>query len=116
MAFYPVRRSLFRRSLRGSRQEFKDASQESRQNAYSFEDEFVTLLCPIKACLNSRPIALLSIDMSALTSGHFFVGRPLVAVPEESILAIDLNRLSRWQLVSALRERIWLSWSQDYLQ
>ncbi|XP_018395111.1 PREDICTED: uncharacterized protein LOC108773703, partial [Cyphomyrmex costatus] len=81
--------------------------------------EFATLLCQIEACLNSRPIAALTDDpndMSALTPGHFIIGRPLVAVPEESVLDINANRLSRWQLVRAMQEQIWRSWSTDYLQ
>jgi len=63
-------------------------------------DEFVTLLCQIEAYLNSRPLSDDPNDMFALTPGHFLVDRPLVVVPEESVLAIDLNRLSR----SATRE------------
>lgn len=81
--------------------------------------EFATLLCQIEACLNSRPIAALSddpYDLSALTPGHFLIGRPLVAIPEESVLDIDANRLSRWQLVRSMQEQIWRSWSKDYLQ
>ncbi|XP_067205328.1 uncharacterized protein [Linepithema humile] len=80
--------------------------------------EFATLLCQIEACLNSRPIATLSddpSDLSALTPGHFLIGRPIVAIPEESVLEINENRLSRWQLVHSLIEQIWHSWSQDYL-
>ncbi|XP_070165291.1 uncharacterized protein [Polyergus mexicanus] len=80
--------------------------------------EFATLLCQIEACLNSRPISALHDDpndFSALTPGHFLVGRPLVSPPEESVLDIDSNRLSRWQQVRALLEQIWRSWSSDYL-
>ncbi|XP_018373144.1 PREDICTED: uncharacterized protein LOC108767666 [Trachymyrmex cornetzi] len=70
--------------------------------------EFATLLCQIEACLNSRPIAALSddpSDMSALTPGHFLIGRPLIAGPEESVLEINADRLSHWQLVSSMREQ-----------
>ncbi|XP_029167681.1 uncharacterized protein LOC114938094 [Nylanderia fulva] len=80
--------------------------------------EFATLLCQIEACLNSRPIAALSddpSDLSALTPGHFLIGRPIVAIPEESVLAIDTNRLSRWQFVHSMVEQLWRAWSQDYL-
>ncbi|XP_070169436.1 uncharacterized protein [Polyergus mexicanus] len=80
--------------------------------------EFATLLCQIEACLNSRPISALHDDpndFSALTPGHFLVGRPLVSPPEESVLDIDSNRLSRWQQVRAILEQIWRSWSSDYL-
>jgi len=78
--------------------------------------EFATLLYQIEGCLNSRPIAPLSddrSDLSALTSGHFLIGRPLVALPEESILDVNANRLSRWQFVQAMQKRIWRSWSKD---
>ncbi|XP_070170685.1 uncharacterized protein [Polyergus mexicanus] len=80
--------------------------------------EFATLLCQIEACLNSRPISALHDDpndFSALTPGHFLVGRPLVSPPEESVLDIDSNRLSRWQQVRAILKQIWRSWSSDYL-
>jgi hypothetical protein len=69
--------------------------------------EFATILCQIEVCLNSRPIAALSDDpgdLSALTPGHFLMGRPLLSVPEESVLEINDNRLSRWQLVQAIQE------------
>jgi len=78
--------------------------------------KFATLLCQIEARLNSRSIATLSDDPSdlyALISGHFLIGRPFVFVPEESMLDIDANRLSPWQLVQAMQEQIWRSWSKD---
>ncbi|KAH0950339.1 hypothetical protein HN011_003598, partial [Eciton burchellii] len=62
------------------------------------------------ACLNSRPITK---RRSALTLGHFLIGRPLITVPEKSVLEINTNQLSRWQLVQAMQ--IWGSWSKDYL-
>ncbi|XP_077259695.1 uncharacterized protein LOC143896014 [Temnothorax americanus] len=80
--------------------------------------EFVTILCKIEACLNSRPISPLSDDPSdftALTPGHFLIGRPLTSVPEKSLLEINANRLSRWQHVQLMVEQIWRSWSSDYL-
>ncbi|XP_018359986.1 PREDICTED: uncharacterized protein LOC108759170 [Trachymyrmex cornetzi] len=79
---------------------------------------FATLLCQIEACLNSRPIAALSddpSDMSALTPGHFLIGRPMIAVSEESVFKINPDRLSCWQLVSSMREQFWRAWSHDYL-
>ncbi|XP_024878537.1 uncharacterized protein LOC112458932, partial [Temnothorax curvispinosus] len=72
----------------------------------------------IEACLNSRPISPLSDDPSdftALTPGHFLIGRPLTSLPEESLLEINANRLSRWQHVQLMVEQIWRSWSLDYL-
>ncbi|XP_029176084.1 uncharacterized protein LOC114944355 [Nylanderia fulva] len=80
--------------------------------------EFQTLLCRIEACLNSRPLTPMSDDASdftALTPGHFLIGRPLVSVPEQSVSTIHLNALSRWQLVQRLHEQFWHTWSHDYL-
>ncbi|KMQ88170.1 hypothetical protein RF55_12386 [Lasius niger] len=80
--------------------------------------EFATLLCKIEACLNFRSISALSddpTDLSALTPGHFLIGRPLISVPEESVLDLNANRLSRWQYVNLMYEKIWRSWSGDYL-
>ncbi|XP_043276039.1 uncharacterized protein [Venturia canescens] len=80
--------------------------------------EFSTLLCAIEACLTSRPLAPLSDDpdnFDALTPGHFLIGRPLLSVPEPSLLELNENRLSRWQKVLAMREHIWKAWSHDYL-
>lgn len=82
------------------------------------QSEFSTLLCQIEACLNSRPISALTDDpndLSALTPGHFIIGRPLVAIPEESTLEINPHRLDRWQHVRRMSEQIWRSWSADYL-
>jgi len=83
-----------------------------------FKAEFTTLLWQIEAYLNSRPIAALNDDPSdlfALTPGHFLIGRPLVFVPEDSVLEINANRLSRWQFVQVKQEQIWRFWSRDYL-
>ena len=80
--------------------------------------EFATLLCQIEACLNSRPLAAVTSDpdsFEALTPGHFLIGRPLLSVPEESVLDIKESRLSRWQRVQAMREHFWKAWSSDYL-
>ncbi|KAH0946483.1 hypothetical protein HN011_011510 [Eciton burchellii] len=55
--------------------------------------EFATLLCQIEACLNSRPIATLSDDpndLSTLMPNHFLIGRPLISIPEESVLELML--------------------------
>ena len=80
--------------------------------------EFSTLLCKVEAILNSRLLVALSddpSDLNALTPGHFLIERPLVSVPEPSLLNTPENLLSRWQLVRRMQERIWSSWSHDYL-
>jgi len=81
-------------------------------------EEFSTLLTQIEACLNSRPICALSDDpndLSPLTPGHFLVGGPLIAIPEESVLDLKESRLNRWQRLRRMHEQFWRLWTKDYL-
>ncbi|XP_025987237.1 uncharacterized protein LOC105206966 [Solenopsis invicta] len=81
-------------------------------------EEFSTLLCNIEACLNSRPLAPLSDsldDYTFLTPGHFLIGSALNSIPEPSLLQVKENRLTRWQLVRQMTERLWKVWQQDYI-
>lgn len=74
----------------------------------------ITFFCRIEACLNSRPIAVVSEnldDYQALIPGHFFVGTSFIAHSEPSILDVNENRLSRWKIVQRLTEIFWRSWS-----
>lgn len=81
-------------------------------------EEFSTLLSRIEACLNSRPIAPFSDtmdDYEALTPGHFLIGSAITVNPEPSLLELNENRLSRWQLVRQISERFWKLWYNDYI-
>ncbi|XP_070151009.1 uncharacterized protein [Polyergus mexicanus] len=65
-------------------------------------EELTTLLVQIEAVLNSRPLCPLSDDpedLAALTFGHFIIGAVPTTIPEPSLSAVPLPRLSRWQLI-----------------
>lgn len=65
--------------------------------------ELETVIIEFKAILNSRTITPMFSnpnDLTALTSGHFLIGKPL---------------LSRWGLVSHLKQEFWNRWSTEYL-
>ena len=84
----------------------------------SFE-EMTTTTCGIEACLNSRPyLAQDSHDAEGetpLTPGHFMIGRPLMAYPEQPAdPAMTLK--SRWELCKSLVQEFWDSWSSEYLR
>lgn len=54
------------------------------------------------ACLNSRPLYPLTDnpdEFVPLTPGHFLIGGPLNAVPEQYLLDIKVNLLTRWKMV-----------------
>lgn len=81
--------------------------------------QFMTLTSQVEAILNSRPLTSLSNDpnnLNPLTLGHFLIGSPLAAIPEEGLLETPSNRLKHWQLVQALQQRIWKRWHREYLQ
>lgn len=81
-------------------------------------EELSTLLAKIEACLNSRPLHPLSADpsdLSALTPGHFLIGSALTSIPEPSLLNVKRHCLSRWQLLTHLRDHFWHRWSTEYL-
>jgi len=81
-------------------------------------EELATTITQVEACLNSRPITSFSSDpndLSVLTSGHFLIGQPLVAVPEPDITTLPQNKLSRWQLVQTLQQQFWKRWSSEFL-
>lgn len=80
--------------------------------------ELITLLCQIECALNSRPICSLSDDpddLNFLTPGHFIMGRNPATLPEESLLDINENRLTKWQRTQQMYQNFWHHWSREYL-
>ncbi|XP_078357312.1 uncharacterized protein LOC144642205 [Oculina patagonica] len=82
-------------------------------------EEMTTVLCQIEACLNSRPL-FTSLDsndddgIAPLTPGHFLIGRPLEALPDQ-VTKAPISTLKRWQLCQALIQHFWKRWSTEYL-
>jgi len=82
-------------------------------------EEMSTLVIRIEGVLNSRPLQPLSSDpndLDALTPGHFLIGQPLLALPEENVMNVAINRLRRWQLIRQALQSFWRRWSHEYLQ
>ncbi|XP_076623121.1 uncharacterized protein LOC143342785 [Colletes latitarsis] len=85
--------------------------------ALTFE-ELYTVTTQIEACLNSRPLCLMSSDPSALTPltpGHFLIGVALMALPEHDLTDTKQNRLTRCQLTQQLFQHFWKRWQKEYL-
>ena len=82
-------------------------------------EELSTLLTQIEACLNSRPLVPLPSDddgIEALTPGHFLIGRPLQALPDDSFTYSDsISSLRRWRLCQTLLLHFWKRWSTEYV-
>lgn len=81
-------------------------------------EEFATILCQIEAILNSRPLSPLSSDpndLGPLTPAHFLIGRPLIAAPDQDLSDVNINRLSRFQLLQLKSQQFWNRWKLDYI-
>ena len=84
-----------------------------------FIEDFTTLLTQIEAILKSRPITSVSNDANdalALTPGHFFIGRPITALPDPKTTGKETISLTRQKkrMDNLIRE-IWKKWSTEYL-
>lgn len=87
-------------------------------NALFTFEELCTALIQVEACLNSRPLYALSIDLSdleTLTPGHFLIGSPITSLPETDLKDINIHRLNRWQLVQRVFQDFWKRWADEYV-
>ncbi|GFU90690.1 integrase catalytic domain-containing protein, partial [Trichonephila clavipes] len=81
-------------------------------------EEFETFLTQIEACFNSRSLTPISNDpndLSALTLGHFIIGRPLTSIPEPNYIDSNNSYLTRWQQIQKLIQQFWKRWHKEYL-
>ncbi|XP_062713268.1 uncharacterized protein LOC134290212 [Aedes albopictus] len=116
--FIPPRSPNFGGLWEAAVKSFKQHFRRTVGNSVLSQDEFVTLLTRIEACLNSRPLTPLSTDpndLEVLTPGHFLVHRPLTCFPEPDLSEVPRTRLDRYQENQELLRRIWKRWSTDYL-
>ena len=84
-------------------------------SAYTFE-EYATLFSRIEAILNSRPLCASTSDptIDYLTPGHFLIGCPLVAAPENFVLN-NKSPGTRWEHLKQLHQAFWKRWHREYL-
>lgn len=81
-------------------------------------EELDTVVIEIEGILNSRPITPMSNnpnDLNALTPGHFLIGEPLNTQTNISSKQSKMSLLTRWKLVTHLKEEFWRRWSREYL-
>lgn len=82
-------------------------------------EELLTTLTEIEAMLNSRPLCPQTSQpddgVAVLTPGHFLVGRPLLALPEQDVEYHPHSHLTKWKLCSMLTQQFWKRWSTEYL-
>ncbi|XP_033218345.1 uncharacterized protein LOC117173811 [Belonocnema kinseyi] len=81
-------------------------------------EQFNTCIIEVESILNSRPLTPVSSDpndLTALTSGHFLIGKTLTSVPEHDYLDVPDNRLSLWQHIQKIKQHLWRRWHKEYL-
>ncbi len=88
------------------------------ENKLTFE-EMSTVLCQVESCLNSRPLVPLNSPnddgIEALTPGHFLIGKPLEALPDQTDVPIKQTFSRKWNLCQSLSREFWSRWSKEYL-
>uniref|UniRef100_A0A8D9DY12 Integrase catalytic domain-containing protein n=1 Tax=Cacopsylla melanoneura TaxID=428564 RepID=A0A8D9DY12_9HEMI len=81
-------------------------------------EELLTVTVQIEGILNSRPLCKLSPDPSdcrPLTPNHFLNFSDLRYVPASDVVDINLNRLTRFQLLDQMVQSFWRRWTNEYL-
>ena len=82
-------------------------------------EEFQTVATQIEACINSRPLSLLTADpedLNALTPGHFLIGTSILALPEPTFYyESSITPQQRWHLVQKMVADFWRRWSKEVL-
>ncbi|CAH2109061.1 unnamed protein product [Euphydryas editha] len=85
--------------------------------ALTFE-EISTLLTQIEACLNSRPLSVLSDnpnDPLPLTPGHFLIGESLLNINDVDYSDQTVTGLDRWRMIQKMVNLFWKRWSKEFL-
>ncbi|XP_055714367.1 uncharacterized protein LOC129808608 [Phlebotomus papatasi] len=80
------------------------------------QESMLTILAEIEMCLNSRPLAPMSscpTDFTALSPGHFLIGRALNAVPDHDLTELPSNRLDKWQRNQQIVQHFWKRFKQE---
>lgn len=81
-------------------------------------EEMSTVLAQVEACLNSRPLTLLSDDPNdplPLTPGHFLVGEALLNITDDNYTNCNIHGLDRWRLTQKIVNDFWSRWNKEYL-
>ena len=82
--------------------------------------EFHHLLITAEAVLSSRPLLPISLEEAdgaqVITPGHFLIGRPIRAHPQDIPPPKDGLRKVRWSLHRAETEQLWKRWHTAYVQ
>lgn len=82
-------------------------------------EELSTLLIQVEACLNSRPISIISStdpgELMPLTPGHFLIGESILNVPDHSYENSNVSCLTRWQFLQRMLQSFWRRWSSEYI-
>lgn len=78
-----------------------------------------TVLYQIEACLNSRPLTPMNVSdddgLEALTPGHFLIGKPLMALPDDIPSCQATSIMKCWKLCQNMVNHFWKRWSLEYL-
>ena len=79
-------------------------------------EEFTTLLSQVEACLNSRPLTVITddpTDSQALTPAHFLIQSDSFILPEPDLRDDKIPIGQRWKLLQQMLHQFWARWSAE---
>jgi hypothetical protein len=101
----------------------KSALQKTLGRRTLTEEQLLTTLVEVEACLNSRPLTCQADDVTdrydVITPAHFLIGRPFFTPVKEADEACDVTNerlVERKQHRHAVLERFWTEWKLEYLR
>jgi hypothetical protein len=82
------------------------------------EEVLTTVMSLVEQTLNARPLTAVSSDpedLEALTTNHFLLGRPSVALPFYWTSPKDVNHRKTFRNCEAYADIIWQRWQKEYV-
>ena len=82
------------------------------------EESLRTVLCEVKAIINSRPITKASTDpndLEALTPNHLLLLKTMPSLPPGQFQKEDIYARRRWRQVQYMSNLFWKRWITEYL-
>ncbi|GFX38787.1 integrase catalytic domain-containing protein [Trichonephila clavipes] len=76
------------------------------------EDNIPPATWPLGKVIETHPAEVENFEVP--TSGHFLIGRALIAIVEPDLCSVNTNKLDKYRKIAETVQNIWKSWKKDY--